>query len=241
MGILSAALLSACSQVSRPHPEYGAPLQDDTAVESPAAEDSATTAQAEAADDVPDQDAAEPAQEDTSAVSMSQNAPLLHRAEAAPAPNDLAEFTPSNEDEEPDDLKLPNDAEDEAAGIIQPSPEQIAAAVKMLQDQYEAEAAGLPIDYPEPTPKKSALATIREKAHNAARAQNMADTGRGATPRPVIYPPSSQPVRQLPLIDKQQYDSEPRPPMPYPAEQRGLRSPALPKLLPIDISGKIHT
>lgn len=62
-----------------------------------------------------------------------------------------------------------------------------------------------------------------------------------ATPRqPARRSAPGVQVRPLPASHTRPEDTPP-PPALYPAEQRGLRSPTLPKLLPMDLDGKIHS
>lgn len=93
-----------------------------------------------------------------------------------------------------------------------PSPEQQAAAIKMLQEE---------------------LATLRaeraaERANQAAQAERVAQAAASAPSYPSA-PPVSQPQAQ------ETHDT----PEPDAAQRRGLRSPSLPKLLPMDMDGKL--
>lgn len=121
---------------------------------------------------------------------------------------------------------------------VLPTPEQMAAALKMLQEQAAAEAAATAPAHTAPTQ----AATPWPEGGIAALPPPPIGMSTAATIQPdAPLLPTMQAPRDLPFADEQQgYGMPPRPTL-YPAEQRGLRSPELPKLLPMDISGKIHS
>lgn len=133
-------------------------------------------------------------------------------------------IAPTHQPTQEANAQPPAEEQDEPADI-RPSEAQMAAAIKMLQ-QHQTSA---------PSPQQAAPSTPLVKNKPSQPQQ---------TPRQIAPSPSRSTIaRQTPRYTPRQEPEE----MPFfqpeqdPARQRGLRSPSLPKLLPMDINGKIHS
>ena len=152
-------------------------------------------------------------------------APAAPATPAAPAKPDTA---PAAETKQPD-LPRPSEkkSKEEEPDDIMPSPEQIKAALKMLREQA-AKSPKIEILNPATAPRPQPAAP----AAAAPAPQRQAASASRSAPLRLAEP-------SFPRADTP--EERPAQPLQDAAQQHGLRAPSLPKLLPMDIDGKIHT
>lgn len=235
--ILAAAsvfLLGSCTWVGQLYPSQMSQIASSPSHE--AEEDAEPAEPDEAEDSSATKEPSESAPQPAAAQEQSQEprphlpiAPVMRgqAAQTPPAPAQPAESKPDSQATAPSpDMPAAKEKEDPA--LIQPSAEQMAAAIKMLREQ-QAAAQSAPKQVPQagqpPAPAAPATGPQRQQ------------TTPQAAPRPQMT------TRQAPSYTPRAEQQEFAAPFPEqdPAQQRGLRSPSLPKLLPMDIDGKIHS
>ena len=162
-------------------------------------------------------------QEAAPALSAAQNAPTPVQNPDLPQPPELTDNAPNPDLPQQETAPTETSTQDDVdPSIIRPTPEQMAAAIAMLRGQ----------------------AVEPEHTDKPTRDKKMADSkprrGQEASRQPIRRQPANVRVRPMPAVEAPQDDVAPMPTV-NPAEQRGLRSPTLPKLLPMDLDGKIHS
>lgn len=157
---------------------------------------------------------------------------LLDDPEPEPEPTPPAAPTAKSE--------TPPARADQNPAEILPSAKQMEAAYKWIQEQQKDMLPTRP-QTQQPQQPPSRPQTTAPAAPNTPPHVGATPAAMPAQPGGIPTPPSTG-LRTAPYIPYQNEQETPSPArIPDPAQQRGLRSPGLPKLLPMDFDGKIHS